>query len=353
MTQSSRPQAEHVNNGYLDAGPYSATQWRDFNNINLVGDKTAGVGGFKWSRGPFLSYLNALSVSNPAGVTIQVETGAGLVNGHQLVSTAQTPFTPTTPVANPRIDIVVMVENNTAAAYNTNLMFPTSLVDYGGVASIPPYTARIAILRGTENVAPVAPTLIQTPTIFMTPLAQYQISVVPAISALTDRRDFVDAWIQYVFVPAVGGEDATLASLLEAVTAGVLYAGVNLADGSNANFQGGTWIVPEDYISNISITPVVIPLGTGDLYASASVVGGGCGEAYNTITDSEAATVIAVTTNEIECLSDLELNPTVEAGDMLRMTCTRFSEPTSFTQDTVGAAVLGLGFRITYYGWRR
>lgn len=190
MTQISRPQPEHQNNGYLDSGPYSADQWAELYKILFTSGDAVG-------QGPFKNVLNALAVTNPSASNIQVDTGWGVCNGHLLKNDAAVAFVPPNPSANPRIDVVVMVENNTAVARTAgiasgnNLVFPTSLTDYNSLSSLPPYTCRLAILRGSEAASPTAPTLdVDTATLFMVPLAQYQISTGGTVSALTDRREY-------------------------------------------------------------------------------------------------------------------------------------------------------------------
>ncbi|MEZ4591821.1 MAG: hypothetical protein R3D55_11875 [Chloroflexota bacterium] len=106
MTQISRPQPEHQNNGYLDSGPYSADQWAELYKILFTGDNAA-------DQGPLADVLNALAVTNPSGSNIQVNTGWGICNGHLLKADAAVAFIPPNPSANPRIDVVVMVQNNT------------------------------------------------------------------------------------------------------------------------------------------------------------------------------------------------------------------------------------------------
>ena len=190
MTQISRPQPEHQNNGYLDSGPYSADQWAELYKILFTGDNAA-------TRGPLKNVLNDLAVTNPSSSNIQVNTGWGICNGHLIKNDAAVTFTPPNPSTNPRIDVVVMVQNNTAVARTAgvasgnNLVFPNSLTDYNGLSSLPPYTCRLAILRGTEAGSPTAPTLdVDSATLFMVPLAQYQISTGGTVSALTDRRAY-------------------------------------------------------------------------------------------------------------------------------------------------------------------
>jgi hypothetical protein len=190
MTQISRPQPEHQNNGYLDSGPYSADQWAELYKILFTSGDAVG-------QGPLRNVLNALAVTNPSASNIQVNTGWGVCNGHLLKNDVAVTFTPPNPSANPRIDVVVLVQNNTAVALaagiasGNNLVFPTSLTDYNSLSSLPPYTCRLAILRGSEAASPTAPTLdVDTATLFMVPLAQYQISTGGTVSALTDRREY-------------------------------------------------------------------------------------------------------------------------------------------------------------------
>lgn len=190
MTQISRPQPEHQNNGYLDSGPYSADQWAELYETLFTGDEAS-------DQGPLAYVLNELEVTNPSGSDIQVNTGWGICNGHLLKNNAAVTFTPGNPSANPRIDVVVMVQNNTAIVRTAgitsgnDLVFPNSLTDYNGLSSLPPYTCRLAILKGTEAGSPTAPTLdVDTATLFMVPLAQYQISTGGTVSALTDRREY-------------------------------------------------------------------------------------------------------------------------------------------------------------------
>jgi len=90
-----------------------------------------------------------------------------------------------------------MIENNTNApvADGTEAqgwVFPTVLADYNLAASVPAYTARLAIVKGTPAAGPAEPVLDQTATLYMVPIAKYQISVAGAITAFEDRREFVD-----------------------------------------------------------------------------------------------------------------------------------------------------------------
>ena len=192
MTQTSRPQPEHINTFTTsDSGPYSSDQWANMFRVLYTGDQNA-------AQGPFIRYLNELEPTEAPANQININTGAGMVNGHFFLQhTAGVAFTPAAPAGNPRIDVVCIVENNTAIvrtagiATANNLIFPTSLTDYNGTASIEPYTARLAILPGNEAGAPVAPTLdVDSATLYMILLYQYEISVGGVVTANLDRRTF-------------------------------------------------------------------------------------------------------------------------------------------------------------------
>ena len=108
MTQASRPQADHITNfpAPSDPGPYSADQWAQLFQIVFTGDQQT-------TQGPFIRYLNELECADNASNAVTVDTGAGICNGHILISSEQETFAiPAGPVAT-RIDRVVMVENNT------------------------------------------------------------------------------------------------------------------------------------------------------------------------------------------------------------------------------------------------
>lgn len=198
MTQSSRPQADNQNNGYDDAGPYSRNQWAERMRAAHTGDDSTASSRTK-IRGVIPTYLNLLVPSEPAAGTVRVGSGAGMSYGSYLFNTANVDFDSDgdAPTANPRIDLVCIVENNTNAVVSDGTagngwIFPTDLTDYDGLSSIPAYSARLVIVKGAEAGAPVAPTLDQSSTLYMVEIARYQISVAGVISNFTDNREFAD-----------------------------------------------------------------------------------------------------------------------------------------------------------------
>lgn len=191
MTQESRPQAGHINTfPTSDVGPYSADQWATMFSALFQGDQAT-------TQGPLIRYKNELEPTESPANQININTGAGVVVGHWFFSNASMAFTPAAPAGNPRIDVVCLVQNNTAIpvtaglATANNLIFPTDLTDYNGTPSIEAFTCRLAILPGNEAGAPVAPTLdADTATLYMVPLYQYQISIGGVVTANLDRRTF-------------------------------------------------------------------------------------------------------------------------------------------------------------------
>lgn len=352
MTQISRPQQGRQVT-YPDAGGYTANQWARIFRV-LSTDPTA--------EGPFFSHLNGLEVTNPAGVTIRVDSGMGLVNGHFLINEALTPpaatsnvdFTPSTPAAS-RDDIVVMVHNGTDIAYDgtpdyggTVLEFPTDLTDYAGLNSVPPHSARLAILTGVDGGA--ARALTQDGgvdgDIWMVQLATYTISNVPAISVLTDVRDFVDAETTSIMIPIETGYNDTGASeiLLDYSTAAII-----LPDAALASAYSGRIIMPWNYIKDATVEVVVIPVGSANVYLYTNVAYGLCGEAQDRYIDDEGFTAIAVADSVYNCIQSVSLTNVTPEHIIKAYTFRDATDPL----DTLSNALYVTGWKLTYFGWKR
>ncbi len=352
MTQSSRPNADHSTNGYVDAGPYSRDQWAKKLIIEYVGDAVT-------TRGPFAKYLNRLEVTNPAGVTIQVDTGAGYVNGTLLDNTVAVTFTPDTPAIAARIDKVVMCLNNTNTAYDGTpsaviLDFPTDLTDYEGAASIPAYSARLAILRG-DDATGAATALIQTTDYYMVELARFTISNVPAVSALTDNRDYVDALTRYIFVPCFYGRNITdnVDMLPEAYLIGGSPSGspvIWMDDNKTTSCWARTQF-PADYIDTMTVKGVIINTSiSGDLNGELRWRAGGCGELYNVVNDRTNTVTETIDPTNLHYSCHFELAITgVTPDQVLTLQFDRFG---ASGDDTINADVAFTGFLIEYLGVR-
>lgn len=353
MSQISRPQQGRQAT-YPDAGGYNANQWARLLTIAHVEDRT--------SQGPFYWYLDGLAVSNPAGVTIRVAKGAGFCNGHLLINedrldesnASNVDFTPSTPAASSRVDVVVMVQNATNAAYDGTLdygaavlEFPTDLTDYEGTASVPANSARLAILTGVEGAG--APRSLTQDVglngdIWMVELARYTISTAPAVSSLTDNRDFVDAEEITEFVQATSGE-GSVTGILGPGSDGTM---INTPDAEDSEVSAG-FIVPENFISNMRVTAVVIPDGTGNLNASLSHSYAACGEDEFTHTDSLGLTTYAVTNGTQSCIGEITLT-NAAVGDIVRLKINRRAD---LAADTINASMRVVGWKIEYFGYKR
>lgn len=188
MTQASRPQADNIANypAPSDPGPYSADQWAELFLTLFTGDRAT-------HQGPFRRYLNELEPADNGTTTVTVDTGAGIVNGHVLVSSEQETFAiPAGPVAS-RTDRVVIVENNqnvevTQTVAGRPLLFPNDLSEYTATPGVPAYSARLAIVRGADGAG--LPGIDQTTALYMVELYRYDINNVPTISNATDYRNF-------------------------------------------------------------------------------------------------------------------------------------------------------------------
>jgi len=348
MTQISLPQAGHQNSGYTHAGPYSADQWSEMHAALFTTDPA--------NQGPLQGILNELAVTNPSGASIQVNTGWGIVNGHLLKSNAATTFTATTPSANPRIDVVVMVENNTAVnrtagiASGNGLIFPTSLTDYGGSASLKPFTAMLAVLKGTEAGSPSAPTLdADSATLFMVPLAQYQISTGGVVSSLTNRREFAQFATSFpetrtFLVPAPTGLNTTDSTQVLVGEVPEATHGLPMVDAKSVSAYG-RFKVPADFLSGMTVKALFEPAtASGNLSYQVAAQYGAVGEAFNNHTDASGGQVTAVTADVLNAPYTLALT-NVAAGDIVSLSAARDGGDAS---DTLGVVVFFAGFVVEY-----
>lgn len=342
MAESSRPQPGR-DTTYPNAGPYTADEWKELLGDMHLGDDSA-------TKGPLGNVANYLEATNPAGVNIQVDTGRGMVNGAYYRNTSAITITPTTPAANPRIDRVVLVLNNTNAAISTQSPSGYTFQLDGGATSIPAYSVHVAIMKGTEAGAPVAPSLEQSGSrLWMVPLAQYQISTVPAVSNFTDQRDFVDAETFTEFVAFHGGYDATAAGELEFSTA----YGFLLPQNNTTNAYAA-WKLPTNYISDLTFTPVVVNPGaaTGFYFVDLTASYGACGQAVATHSDASATLQVAevATLFSWMCLTTISVTTTAEAaGDIFSL---NFNRNGAHASDTAGNTI-AVGVIVEYLGYKR
>jgi len=347
MTQSSRPQADNQSNGYIDSGPYSRNQWSQKLVIEWVGDAVT-------TRGPFAKYLNALEVTNSVGITMRCASGAGYCNGSLFDNTANVDITPGIPGIASRTDKFVMVENNTNADYDGTatgviLDFPAVLTDYELTASVPPYTCRLAILRGDAGTgAPTA--LIQTASHYMIELFRYNITNAPAINTITDNRDYVDAETKTLFLQPQGAWNITDVAEIPPTrngTAGMMFT---LTDTKNCALYGRL-ALPADYIEAMTVNGVVYDAvgAGGNIYAFNRGFYGACGDSYaarTTVSTGGAEAIGAIGT--YSCHAEMTITTALN-GDIMLL---EFFRDATDVLDTLGRDVDGVGFLIEYLGYR-
>lgn len=299
MTQTSRPQAEHSSNYPLgDSGPYTGNQWREAWEVLFTGSNST-------TQGPIFDYLNELAVTLPApfGVnTFTVETGAGIVAGTLFINDAQITFSSPAPAAD-RPDIVVIVENNTNAVYNTNLAFPTVLTDYSGLSSIPAYSARIAILLGVEGGA--ARALVQTNDIFMVPLHEYTTLLAGGVGAGdTDAREYAGSKTAQLFYPALGGWNVTDGTTINpgGTAANEFLYGLEMITGKVSQGVARCNIPTQwDEITEIVVNSIYMATGVGDVRTQGGYYAGiwAGGTAWNGQSDTLAISTDTTVANEM------------------------------------------------------
>jgi len=339
MAQTSLPQA---GSSVGDSGPYTADDWAKFYEVMFTGDQAA-------TQGVLRNYLNELEVTG-AGNTISINTGAGLCYGHWLLNDASVDITA---LACAGVETgwnrVVLVQNETAAAYNTNLMLPAAYA-----AGVPRNSCRIAILRGTCGSPGVLPALLTGPNYYMVELARYQVTG-GAVGTITDYRDFcefstllnadsIENRTRTIWVPALTGynDSASTNILCEFVT---YNNGPYLELPNAVQSQGwGRTIIPSDFLSDLSVQPVMLTgPASGNVYGWSYASWGGCGESsVSGITSSLAADSLSAI--NYNCLSALSCSG-IATDDFLSLTYIRSGAD---ALDTVNAGVMLLGWVVTY-----
>jgi len=309
MPEFSRPQPGLFPADGDDCGAYTANEWAA---VLIAQNRSGGMmvtgaaapPGLPATQlfpnvGVFYSVADRLVVSSPGASQITIGTGASIVDGRVHTNdTEHTAIAITNPGANPRIDRVVVRQNYTVADY-TSVNAPALVVDFN--------TARICIISGAENVAPVAPTLTQDEdraTYWDIPLAQYQISVAGVITNLTDEREWVDAEIKQAWVRALGGAQGAT----NAYPVGQYYAAgggewvgplIILPD-SVVGSAIGSWRIPEDFVlgsdSLLTATPVQTYADGGNLLMTGHFRTNPCDATIdvNPVTGYGAATAVVL-----------------------------------------------------------
>jgi hypothetical protein len=343
MAQTSLPQA---GSGVGDSGPYTAADWAKFYEIVFTGDQAA-------TQGVLRNYLNELEVTL-VGNTISVDTGAGFSYGHWLLNDASVDINVTACAGvETRWDRVVLVQNETAAVYNTSLLLPAAYA-----AGVPRNSCRIAILRGVCGSPGVLPTLLTGPNYYMVELARYQVTGGSA-GAVTDYRDFCNFstevgadWIENrtrrFFVPVtVGYNIDTLADIPVAYHAGLLHAPYVILPDDDVAQGGGMSVVPSDYASGMTVRTVLTSMPAGNVVGQTFVHWGECGEFSNAGFSSNGSVVASIVGNRFwNCIDSVSAG--VPDGSNENFLSLIYRRNPALATDTVNDEVWISGWIISY-----
>lgn len=336
MAQRSLPQA---GSGVGDSGPYTEGEWAEYFQTVFTGDRQA-------TQGPIRHYLNELEVTQ-AALAVGINTGAGFVYGHFLINDAAVTINVALAAAGlERYDRVVMVQNNTAAAYNTNLALPAAYA-----AGVPRNSARVAILQGAEAGAAVLPALLTGPNYYMVELARYFVNDA-AVGTVTDYRDYCGLGTsgpstQYEFVQVMGGYNISQGIAIPVtvdmtgLSAALVMPQDDLSSGS------GYFTTPGNYLGTMVSRAVVTASTGGNIYASNWAAAGVCGgspTASNDGTGPGYNVEAIVGSHYYNCVQTLNVSARSQ-GDIIRLFFTRAGNNVF---DTVPSSVNLRGWLISY-----
>ena len=213
-----------------DAGNYSADDWDNWLELQLIGDKSA-------TAGIRPRYLNEL-ICTSAAPNVDVASGGATVKGKTYRNTAAVNVNIPIPAVNPRWDVIVL--RATWAAW----------------------TIRIARIGGVEG-AGVPPAIVQNDGVtWDLPLANVQITVPGVITIEADLRRPTDQGMNLLPGAIMGWEGVLIGR--NPVIASMLYDEWCVCDGG-ADYNGFTI---RDYANRV-------PMGVGALVAAVGAVAGG------------------------------------------------------------------------------
>jgi hypothetical protein len=222
-----------------------------------------------------------------------------------------------------------MFLNATNAAYNTNLTFPDDTTDYGVGPSVEAYTCRIVLCTSS---------ILQNANYWMVPLATYA-----GGNALTDDREFcvyateTSDRTRQTWAPCLSAYNNT-----DGVDIAPQEGGAYLPDSKLAEAYG-TWHVPSSFVSDLTITPVVIPYAGGNIYGRSRSYHGACTELsgqHYTVGSWSANAGVAYRN---VCQWEHPIAPS--AGDLILL---RWQRDATNPLDTVSASVHVKGWIIEY-----
>lgn len=263
------------------------------------------------------AYSGELEVTPSGGANVTMANGAALVDGKIYRNTANIVFTCVAPGA--------------GSNYYTILLRKTWASE-----------DVLATFLGPSAVAP--PAITQTDgVVWDLQIATVEITNLGVIT-ITDTREFVNAGrIRSFLVPAVNGYDLTAGALLVYIN----NVGYELPDAAGCSVFG-KFYCPEDFLSDITVTPVVYQnaIAAGDIYAQTVCGYGAIGETPTNHTDNVGYTAMSVTQTLQTELTAIQMTlANLAKGDIVNVSMTR--DATNIL-DTINGPVNFMGWLVSY-----
>jgi len=292
-----------------DAGPYSADTWADAWALFFTYDKnTEGV-----IVTDDTDFDGLLAVTNSPTTTLTITDGAAIVDGnlYYLLGSVTITDSLSAPGAGTDYYRVVLRKDRTAQTVRVTLLGP---------------------VNGSW------PSLTQSDTgDWELPLYKLTVTNGGTFTLLDDRNYALRPQQRSVLYPAFTGRNSTDGV---DIARGSSSLGVSLAASKNCQVTY-SFVVPEDYASDMTVKAVLIPNGaSGNAYLYFKYYHAQCGEAYNTHSDITAWATYAVTDGYDNCVGSTALT-TLEPGDIVHGTVGRNATSASDTISTTNIYMAG------------
>lgn len=162
-----------------------------------------------------------------------------------------------------------------------------------------------------------------------------------SVTRVLGPSDLVGRTRSFLVSPQSGYDVMTSLAL---VRTDAMAEGLPMADG-NVTYVFGEFLVPVDYVSDMTIQPIVVSAATGDIYASGHVYYSAVGETWDGHDDQLANAARAITLNKHNGATASMTLSTPAAGDIVHVQFTRTGDN---VLDTVGNTVFFIGWMVTY-----
>ncbi len=321
---------------------YTQAQWTSLWRMLYLSDTA--------DEGVFNNYLNELAVTNPSGRDLSINTGGAIVYGFPYINSAAVTKTLTHPVVGTTGWRLVLRADWTAQTVRITL-----LESADGTATIPAMTQTanttwdVPLAEGTITTGDVI--AITDARVFVHPNIEVENAMMAANSVDSDQ--YVDGSIypehianrtRTLWVSAIGGYNNTDGTALTGASY-IGRRGWELTDGKNISIYGN-FTVPSDFVSTMTVTPIVVTLAAGNVYAYNEAYYGAVGQSTATHNNVSAYAAVAVTGTVAydEGHEALALS-SVAAGDYVSLVYIRDAVSAS---DTVNNAMYFVGWLVSY-----